>query len=49
LNNSAAPNGWVGKTVDVPNGHEIIGVAIQTNAQGYITWLDLMTWKPPRF
>jgi hypothetical protein len=33
--------------VEIADGHEIVGFALETDAAGYITWVDLKTWKRP--
>lgn len=45
-NSSVSPL-WPGKEVDIPAGHQIVGFAVQTDAKGFITWVDLKVWKPP--
>jgi hypothetical protein len=37
-----------GKEAEIPEGHQIIGFAVKTDAKGNIIWLDFKTWKPPR-
>ena len=34
------------KYLKIQDGHEIVGFAVETDAQGYITWIDIKTWKP---
>jgi hypothetical protein len=42
------PSTFAGKEAKIPDGHQIVGFAVKTDAKGNIIWLDLKTWKPPR-
>ena len=35
------------KELTIPDDHEIVGFAVETDPEGYITWIDLKTWIPP--
>jgi hypothetical protein len=42
------PSTFAGKEAKIPDGHQIVGFAVKTDAKGNIIWLDLKTWKPPK-
>jgi hypothetical protein len=42
------PSTFSGKEVIIPDGHQIVGFAVKTDAKGNIIWLDFKTWKPPK-
>ena len=48
IHHSSMPVTAPGGEVTVPDGHEIVGFAVVTDPEGYITWIDLKTWKPTR-
>lgn len=37
---------WDGKTVTIPEGYQICGFRVWTNAANEITWMDYKIWKP---
>jgi hypothetical protein len=41
------PADWDGQEIELPVGHEIIGMAIASDKAGFVTWIDLKTWRPP--
>ncbi len=44
---SSMPTLAPGCKITIPDGHEIVGFAVEINLEGYITWIDFKTWKPP--
>lgn len=45
--NGSMPSSWSGKEVQIPDGHQLVGFALEVDTQGFITWIDLKSWKPP--
>ena len=44
---SSMPKSAPEKVIDIQDGHEIVGFAVETDPKGYITWIDFKTWEPP--
>ncbi len=46
IRQSSMPVSAPGGSITIPDGHEIVGFAVETDVQGYITWIDFKTWRP---